>query len=29
MSCGVQRITTANGRVTGVITEEGQEIVAD
>jgi prolycopene isomerase len=29
MNCGVQRITTANGRVTGVITDEGQEIAAD
>jgi prolycopene isomerase len=29
MSCGVQRITTQNGRVTGVITEKGDEILAD
>jgi phytoene dehydrogenase-like protein len=29
MSCGVERITTANGRVTGVITEGGEEIAAD
>ena len=29
MNCGVQRITTANGRVTGVITDEGEEIHAD
>jgi len=28
MSCGVERITTANGRVTGVVTEEGKEIKA-
>jgi prolycopene isomerase len=29
LNCGVQRITTADGRVTGVITDEGQEIAAD
>lgn len=29
MNCGVQRIATANGRVTGVITDEGQEIATD
>jgi phytoene dehydrogenase-like protein len=29
MNCGVQRITTTNGRVTGVITDEGEEIAAD
>jgi prolycopene isomerase len=29
MNCGVERITTANGRVTGVITERGEEIAAD
>jgi len=29
MNCGAQQITTANGRVTGVITDEGQEIAAD
>jgi phytoene dehydrogenase-like protein len=29
MNCGVQRITTRNGRVTGVITEEGEELSAD
>ena len=29
MNCGVQRITTTDGRVTGVITDEGQEIAAD
>ena len=28
MNCGVQRITTSNGRVTGVITEDGEEIEA-
>ncbi len=28
-NCGVQRITTTNGRVTGVITEEDKEIAAD
>jgi len=29
MNCTVQRITTAGGRVTGVITDEGEEITAD
>jgi len=29
MNCGVRRITTSNGRVTGVITEDGEEIQAD
>lgn len=29
MNCGVQQITTANGCVTGVITDEGEEITAD
>ena len=29
MNCGVQRITTADGRVSGVITEHGEEIGAD
>jgi len=29
MNCGVQRITTANGRVVGVVTDEGEEIRAD
>jgi phytoene dehydrogenase-like protein len=29
MNCGVERITTANGRVTGVITEGGEEIASD
>jgi phytoene dehydrogenase-like protein len=29
MNCGVRLITTADGRITGVITEEGQEISAD
>ena len=29
LSCGVQSITTTNGRVTGVITDEGEEISAD
>ena len=29
MNCGVQRITTANGRVTGVITDEEEELHAD
>ncbi len=29
MNCGVRQITTANGRVSGVITDEGQEIAAD
>jgi len=29
MNCGVARITTQNGRVTGVITEGGDEIAAD
>jgi phytoene dehydrogenase-like protein len=29
MDCGVERITTRNRRVTGVITEEGEEIAAD
>jgi phytoene dehydrogenase-like protein len=29
MNCGVRRITTADGRVTGVITDEGEEIAAD
>ncbi len=29
MNCGVHKISTANGRVTGVITEEGEEIRAD
>jgi phytoene dehydrogenase-like protein len=29
MNCGVQRITTADGHVTGVVTDEGQEIAAD
>ena len=28
-NCGVERITTRDGRVSGVITEEGQEIAAD
>jgi phytoene dehydrogenase-like protein len=28
LNCGVQRITTADGRVSGVITEDGQEIAA-
>ena len=28
-NCGVKRITTSNGRVTGVITEEDEERVAD
>lgn len=28
MNCGVQQITTGNGRVTGVITEQGDEIRA-
>ncbi|HSJ57984.1 MAG TPA: NAD(P)/FAD-dependent oxidoreductase, partial [Anaerolineae bacterium] len=28
-NCGVERITTAGGRITGVITEEEQEISAD
>ncbi len=28
-NCGVRRITTTDGRVTGVITEEDEEIVAD
>jgi len=29
MNCGVQRITTGEGRVTGVITDEGEKITAD
>ena len=29
LNCGVQRITTRNGRVTGVITETGDEYTAD
>jgi prolycopene isomerase len=29
MNCGVQRITTTNGRVRGVITDDSQEIKAD
>jgi len=29
LNCGVQRITTTNGRVTGVITEEEETIAAD
>jgi phytoene dehydrogenase-like protein len=29
MNCGVQRITTANGRVTGVVADEGEEMTAD
>ena len=29
MNCGVRRITTADGRVTGVATDEGEEIAAD
>ncbi len=29
MNCAVQRITTSNGRVTGVITEDEEEIVAE
>ena len=29
LNCGVQRITTRNGRVTGVITDDGEEIAAD
>ncbi len=29
MNCGVERIITANGRVSGVITDEGEEIQAD
>jgi phytoene dehydrogenase-like protein len=29
LNCGAARITTRNGRVTGVITEEGEEIVAE
>jgi phytoene dehydrogenase-like protein len=29
MNCGVERITTANGRVTGVVTEGGHEITSD
>jgi prolycopene isomerase len=29
LNCGVQRITTTDGRVTGVITDEGHEIGAD
>jgi phytoene dehydrogenase-like protein len=29
MNCGVRRITASNGRVTGVITEEDEEIRAD
>ena len=29
MNCGVQRITTTNGRVTGVITDQEEEIHAD
>lgn len=29
MNCGVERITTANGRVTGVVTAEGEEIGGD
>jgi phytoene dehydrogenase-like protein len=29
MNCGVRRITASNGRVTGVVTEEDQEIQAD
>jgi phytoene dehydrogenase-like protein len=28
LNCGVQRISTANGRVTGVVTDEGEEISA-
>lgn len=29
MNCGVRRISTSNSRVTGVVTEEGDEIEAD
>lgn len=29
MNCGVGRIITRDGRVTGVITEEGEEVIAD
>ena len=29
MNCGVDRITTQNGRVTGVVTENGEEFTAD
>jgi prolycopene isomerase len=29
MNCGVQQITTLNGRVTGVVTDTGEEIAAD
>ncbi len=29
LNCGVQRITTANGRVTGIITDDGDEVSAD
>ncbi len=29
MNCGVRQITTSNGRVTGVITDAGEEIAAD
>lgn len=29
MNCGVARITTKNGRVTGVVTEDGEHIAAD
>ena len=29
MNCGVERITTTNGRVTGVVTETGEEFAAD
>jgi len=29
MNCGVRQITTANGRASGVITDEGQEIAAE
>jgi prolycopene isomerase len=29
MNCGVQRITVANGRVTGVVTDEGEAVSAD
>ena len=29
LSCGVEKITTTNGRATGVITDDGEEIAAD
>jgi phytoene dehydrogenase-like protein len=29
LNCGVQRIKTADGRVSGIVTEEGEEIAAD